>query len=99
MRNKFNKQNQLHKRDGRRPRIEYKRPVRDKIVKICLSENRRPTSPEIAEISRETHRLAQSGYYLLSMMDEDKAVIDKLFPEDSSPDDDDKGASRYNLRL
>lgn len=99
MRKKNIEKNQPHKRDGRRPRVEYERPVRDRVVKICLSENRRPTSPEIVEISRETHRLAKLGYYLLSMMDEDKAVIDELFPDDINPDDDDKGASGYNLGL
>lgn len=96
LKNKINEQSQIHKREGRRPKIPYKRPVRDGIIERCLAENRQPTPLEISEISLETSKLARSGYYLLSMKDEDHAVIDQLPFNDG---DDDSGPSGLNLRL
>lgn len=99
MRDKINQINQPHKRDGRRPRLLYERPVRNRIIECCLVENRRPTSLEVSEISLETGRLAKAGYYLLSMMDEDHTVIDQLPFNDIDGGDDDNSASGHNLSL
>lgn len=71
----------IHKRPGHKPKKTYTRPVRDKVITDCLSENRRPTGKEITDISCEAHALAKAGYYLLSMLDEDRSILEDYFPE------------------
>lgn len=75
-------------RSGRRPKKPYNRPVREKIVKTCLAENRHPTKDELTKISSEAHALAKAGYYLLSILDEDQSVLDHYFPDPDATKDD-----------
>ena len=83
-------------RPGRRPRVAYERPIRDRVVKCCKAENRVQTLAEHQEISRESMRLAKAGYYLLSMIDEDTAILGQLLPDDGGEDDDDGGDDYIN---
>lgn len=86
------------RRPGHRPKKPYIRPVREQIVKICLTENRRPTKDDLAKISSEAHALAKAGYYLLSILDEDQAVLEHYFPDpDATKDDGSIGG--YDLSL
>lgn len=67
-----------HKRPSRLPKVPYERPIRDRVIKTCLDQNRLPNEEEWSEISRETLGLAKAGYRLTSMQDEDNSVIDQL---------------------
>lgn len=82
-------------RRGRRPRRPYSRTRRDLILALCRAELRPPTWEERTAISSEGLEMAEAGYHLASILDEDEAAINSLIAyiagDDPDDDDDDTG--------
>lgn len=91
-----NYRNEPHRRPSHNPSRPYKRPVRDNILRTCINDQRAITAAERQEIYKEVHMLAKCGYDLLGMFDEDKALIERLFPRE---DDDPQSPSEFNHQL